>query len=175
MIHSASFRARGSPIAASACVASAGLCLRTSSMTFSKAALSSAEVEDVAATAAGADGLRTVWGGSAACWRVAGAITAPGGLKEVEKDAGVETLGFVLAAVLSVLSAIFAARLRAIGRVLGKGTFDLALDSLAHAVDTMTSASAVATAVEHNAFARTYEITAFPCGESQDAVGSRSS
>ena len=58
-------------IAACACVASAGLRLRTSSMTFSSASLSACEVDDVAATAAGTDGLRGA--GRAACWRVAGA------------------------------------------------------------------------------------------------------
>src|ERR1700692_3581877 len=75
MIHSASFRATGSDIAASAWVASAGLCLRTSSITFSSASVSVREVDAVAATAAGAGGgLRGV--GSAACWRVAGARLA---------------------------------------------------------------------------------------------------
>src|SRR6202011_5827489 len=72
MIHSASFFATGSDIAASVCVASAGLCLRTRSMTFSSASVSACEVDDVAATAAGAGGLRA-GGGKAACWRVAGA------------------------------------------------------------------------------------------------------
>mgnify|MGYP003693811633 CR=1 FL=1 len=47
--------ARPDPISPpAACVASAGLCLRTSSMTFSSASLSACEVDDVAATAAGA-------------------------------------------------------------------------------------------------------------------------
>src|SRR5258706_15632079 len=85
MIHSASFLATGSDIAAAVCVASAGLCLRTSSMTFSSAAASAWEVDDVAATAAGGGGLRTGAGGKAACWRVAGAkagagVAAGGGL-----------------------------------------------------------------------------------------------
>ena len=52
-------------------VASPGFCLRTSSMTFSRASLSACDVEDVAATAAGAtclrgDGKAGVAGGSQA-------------------------------------------------------------------------------------------------------------
>src|SRR5258706_12766766 len=78
MIHSASFLATGSDIAAAVCVASAGLCLRTSSMTFSSASASACEVDDVAATAAGGGGLRAGAGGKAACWRVAGAKTGAG-------------------------------------------------------------------------------------------------
>src|ERR1700733_16028245 len=74
MIHSASFLATGSDIAASAWVASAGLCLRTRSMTPSSASASACEVDDVAATAAGTAGLRACTGGRAACWRVAGSI-----------------------------------------------------------------------------------------------------
>src|SRR5215210_1535977 len=53
MIHSASLRATGSAIVAWAWVASAGLCLRTSSMTFSSALLSACEVDEVAAIVAG--------------------------------------------------------------------------------------------------------------------------
>src|SRR4030088_568983 len=78
MIHSASFLAPGSNIAASAWVASAGLCLRTSSMTFSSASVSACEVEDVAATAAGGGGLRVGGDGKAARWRVAGAMAGAG-------------------------------------------------------------------------------------------------
>src|SRR6266704_2506264 len=78
MIHSASFLATGSDIAAAVWVASAGLCLRTSSMTFSSASVSACEVEDVAATAAGGGGLRAGAGGKAACWRVAGAKAGTG-------------------------------------------------------------------------------------------------
>src|SRR5258705_11154597 len=78
MIHSASFLATGSDIAAAVCVASAGLCLRTSSMTFSSASVSACEVDDVAATAAGG-GLRAGAGGNAACWRAAGGKAGAGG------------------------------------------------------------------------------------------------
>src|SRR5713226_5641168 len=79
MIHSASFLATGSDIAASAWVASAGLCLRMRSMMFSSASVSDCEVDVVAATAAGATGLRAGAGGKAACWRVAGAMAGVAG------------------------------------------------------------------------------------------------
>src|SRR5689334_4403778 len=69
MIHSASLRATGSVIALSAWVASAALCLRTSSMTFSSVSMSALEVDDVAAIAAGVVGLRGT--GGAAARRVA--------------------------------------------------------------------------------------------------------
>src|SRR5258705_2958194 len=79
MIHSASFHATGSDIAAPAWVASAGLCLRTRSMTFSSASVSACDVDDVAATAAGAGGLRAGGGGETARFRAAGADAgAPG-------------------------------------------------------------------------------------------------
>src|SRR5713101_1767920 len=78
MIHSASFLATGSDIAAAVWVASAGLCLRTSSMTFSSESVSTCEVDDVAATAAGGAGLRAGASGKAACWRVAGAKAGAG-------------------------------------------------------------------------------------------------
>src|SRR4051794_41784338 len=78
MIHSASFRATGSEIAAAALVASPALRLRTSSITVSSVSLSACDVEEVAATAAGVTGLR-----GAACWRGAGAragaATGPAG------------------------------------------------------------------------------------------------
>src|SRR6202040_3083104 len=77
MIHSASFLATGSDIGASACVASAGLCLRMISMTFSSASVSACEVDVVAATTPPAPGLRA--GGKAACWRVAGAMAGAAG------------------------------------------------------------------------------------------------
>src|SRR5260221_2763322 len=79
MIHSASFLATGSDIAASVWVASTGLCLRTSSMTVSSASVSACEVDDGAATAACGAGLRAGAGGKAACWRVAGAIAGATG------------------------------------------------------------------------------------------------
>src|SRR5258708_16306473 len=77
MIHSASFLATGSDIAAWACVASAGLCLRTSSMTFSSASVSAWDVDDLAANAAVARGGRA--GGKAAYWRGEGARAGPAG------------------------------------------------------------------------------------------------
>src|SRR6266852_9727148 len=79
MIHSASFLATGSEITASAWVASAGLCLRMRSMTLSSASVSDCEVDVVAATAAGATGLRAGAGGKAACWRVAGGMAGAAG------------------------------------------------------------------------------------------------
>src|SRR5258708_5004193 len=94
MIHSASFLATGSDIAASVWVASTGLCLRTSSMTFSSASVSACEVDDVAATAACGAGLRAGAGGKAACWRVAGAIAGATGT-------GVATAAVFLAAALA--------------------------------------------------------------------------
>jgi hypothetical protein len=54
------------------------LCVRTSSITFSSASVSACEVDDVAAIAAGDDGLRAGAGGKAACWRAAGAKTGAG-------------------------------------------------------------------------------------------------
>src|SRR5580704_14987562 len=102
MIHSASFLATGSEIAASAWVASEGLCLRTSSMTFSSASVSACEVEDVAATAAWAGGLRAGGGGKAACWRVAGAMAGAAGLA-----AGILLEAVALAAVV-VAGVVFA-------------------------------------------------------------------
>ena len=63
MIHSASLRATGSPIAASACVASACFPRRTRSMTFCNAPRSAREVDDVAATTDGRVGLDSTRGG----------------------------------------------------------------------------------------------------------------
>src|SRR5882672_1023074 len=98
MIHSASFFATGSDIAAWACVASADLCLRTRSMTFCSASVSAWDVDDVAATAAVAGGLRA--GGKAACWRVAGARAGA---------AGAGARGAAAADGEVVLAAVFAA------------------------------------------------------------------
>src|SRR3954453_18847600 len=112
MIHSASLRATGSLIAAATWVASAGLCLGTSSMTFSNASVSAFEVDEVAATAAAGGGLRT--GGKAAGWRAAGVkMTGPG--------AGV--LGTAGAARGVLFVEACRTRLRAIGRGFGNGTF----------------------------------------------------
>src|SRR5438067_11159853 len=115
MIHSASLRATGSVIAASAWVASAGLCLRTSSMTFSNASVSAFEVDEVAATAAAGGGLRT--GGKAACWRVAGVMmTAP----------GEAVLGTASVAGGDLFDEACRTRVSAIGRGFGTGTFGCA-------------------------------------------------
>src|SRR5947208_3293886 len=115
MIHSASFLATGSDIAAAIWVASAGLCLRTSSMTFSSASVSACDVDDVAATAAGGGGLRAGAGGKAACWRVAGAKAGAG----VAAGATFLAAGFALGAKAGVaagaifLTATFTAGARA--------------------------------------------------------------
>src|ERR1700722_9726025 len=148
MIHSASFRATGSDMAASACVASAGWCLRTSSMTFSSASVSACEVDDVAATAAAAGGFRAVGGGNAACWRVAGRIAA-GADREGELFAAVFAAGVALGTTL-----------RAIGRGFGSGILGLGGEA------SPASARVVVIAVDRNAAARVVGITAFLCVES---------
>src|SRR5580693_5104705 len=145
MIHSASFLATGSDMSASACVASAGLCLRTSSMTFSSASVSACEVDVVAATAAVATGLRA--GGKAACWRVAGMIAAVAGTEGAA--------GEFFAAVFDAGVGL-GTTLRAIGRGFGSGILGLAADaSLAHAanpkISPETSARVVVIAVDRNA------------------------
>src|SRR5471030_755923 len=116
MIHSASFFATGSDIAASACVASAGLCLRISSMTFSSASVSACEVDDVAATAAGVVGLRAIGGGNAACCRVAGAMAG------IAVGASTVFLAAAFAAGAVFLAEGLGTTLRAIGRGFGNGT-----------------------------------------------------
>ncbi len=97
-------------------------------MTLSSASLSEVDVEDVAATAAGTAGLRAETGGSAACWRVAGAIAVfgagvAGGAIAVADFGGVLAEG--LSAVFSAFS-VLGTTLRAIGRALGIGTVCLA-------------------------------------------------
>src|SRR3981081_600441 len=121
MIHSASFFATGSDIAASVCVASAGLCLRTSSMTFSSASVSACEVDDVAATAAGAVGLRAA--GRAACLR---ALGAGGGASGAAVAAGLVFLAAEFATGAAGLAVVLGTILRAIGRGFGNGTFGFA-------------------------------------------------
>src|SRR6202035_2729239 len=125
MSHSASFLATGSEMVASAWVASAGLCLRSRSMTFSSASVSACEVDDVAATAAGVGGLRAGGGGKAACWRAAGAIAGAAGLAagillEAVVLAAVVVAGVVLVAVVFV-AGVLGTTLRAIGRGFGSG------------------------------------------------------
>src|SRR3981081_2745768 len=113
MIHSASFFAPGSDIAASVCVASAGLCLRTRSMTFSSASVSACEVDDVAATAAGAGGFRARAGGQAACLRCAGSIAG------ARVATGAVVLAAVPAAGAVFLVAVFGAGAVILAVVLG--------------------------------------------------------
>src|SRR5205085_9784004 len=157
MIHSASLRATGSLIAASAWVASAGLCLRTSSMTFSSASVSAFEVDEVAATAAAGDGLRT--GGKAACWRV-------GGVKMIVPGAPV--LGAASAAGGVLFVEACRTRLRAIGRGFGNGTVGCAQASARQAETPMANARLVATAVDRNTAERLDGVTKSLRGESFD-------
>jgi len=157
--HSASLRATGSDIAAWAWAASPGFCLRTSSMTFSSASLSACDVEDVAATAAGATCLRG--GGKAACWRVAGART--GGAGAGAAGAAGAAAAWAAGAAL-VRAADLGATLRAIGRGFGRGTFGLAQASRGNAASPTASARLVASAVDRKAAARAEGITAFLCG-----------
>src|ERR1700737_1874140 len=98
MIHSASFLATGSDIAASAWVASAGLCLRTSSMTFSSASVSGCEGDE-------GDAMAAVAG--------AGAVTGMVLLAAV-LAAGAVVLGDVLLAEV-LLAEVLGTTLRAIG------------------------------------------------------------
>src|SRR5207247_4348466 len=165
--HSASLRATGSDIAAWAWAASPGFCLRTNSMTFSSASLSACDVEDVAATAAGATCLRG--GGKAACWRVAGARTggagagAAGGAGAGAAGAAGAAAAWAAGAAL-VRAADLGATLRAIGRGFGRGTFGLAQASRGNAASPTASARLVASAVDRKAAARAEGITAFLCG-----------
>jgi hypothetical protein len=133
-------------------------------MTFSSASVSACEVDDVAATAAGAGGLRAGGGGKAACLRVAGSIAGAAG-------AGATTGAVFLASVfvaarMVVLVEALGAMLRAIGRGFGNGTFGMAQASAATADNTTASARLVAKAVDRNAAAREDGGTAFLRGES---------
>src|SRR3954447_2464558 len=154
MIHSASFAATGSDIAAAACVASAGLRLRTSSMTFSSTSLSDCGVDDVAAIAAGAGGFRAAGEGSAACWRVAGWIAGAGVAASSETG---------LAATV-----VFGTRLRAIGRGFGNGIFGFAAKASAaqNADNPTTSVRLAPNAVHRIAVARANGVTVIFPGES---------
>ena len=126
-------------------------------MTLSSASVSACEVEAVAATAAGATGLRA--GGKAACWRVAGARAGAAG---VLFAAGAVFLSAVFAA-----GAVLGTTLRAIGRAFGNGTFvGVAQASPANADAPTASVRQVASAVDRNAAARLDGVTAFLRGES---------
>jgi hypothetical protein len=136
-------------------------------MTFSSASVSACEVDDVVATAAGVGGLRAVGGGNAACWRVAGAIAGAD-----KAWAAVFAAGVAAAVLVGVF--FLGTTLRAIGRGLGSGTFDLAEASAAQADNPTASARVVAIAVDCNAAARADWVTAFLCGESRDGSRPRS-
>src|ERR1700722_19343890 len=160
MIHSASFLATGSDIAASAWVASAGLCLRIRSMTFSSASASACEVDDVAATAAGTTGLRAGAGARDACRRVAASIAgaAPDG----------EPGGSLFPAVFFAAGVVLGTTLRAIGRGFGSGPFDGAAASAAQVENPTASSRPVAHAVDRKAADREDWVTTFLRGESFD-------
>jgi hypothetical protein len=112
--------------------------------------LSDCGVDDVAATAAGATGLRA-GDGKAACWRVAGAN-------------GVAADGAGATAAVLAAGADLGTALRAIGRGLGSGTFGLAQASAAMADKPTASARLVANAVDRNAAARAGRVKVFLCG-----------
>jgi hypothetical protein len=120
-------------------------------MTFSSALVSDCEVEEVAATAAGAGGFRAV-GGRAACWRVAGAIAGTAG---AGGDAAVTDGGAFLAAGVAAGAVLLAELLgttpRAIGRGFGNGTFGLPQASPAHADNPTASSRLVAKAADRKA------------------------
>ena len=154
-------------MAASAWVAPAALCLRTSSMTFATASASACEVEEVAATAACGDTLRM--GGKAACWRGAGVNRAG---RAGTLAAGASNLTGVAARITTVPAAVVVleggaadacgAVLRPLGRGLGNGTACLAQASAENAKNAAPSAKPVANAVDRKAAERLAEITAFP-------------
>ncbi len=147
-------------------------------MTFSSASVSDCEVDEVAATAAGATGLRAGAGGKAACWRVAGAMAAAAGAAAVFLAAGFGAGAEFLAAVWGtelvgagvVGAGVLGTTLRAIGRGLGMGTFGLAQASAANADNPTASASVtsalVPKAVRRNVGGGTNGVTAFLRGES---------
>jgi len=128
--------------------------------------LSACEVDDVAATAAVATGLRAA--GSAACWRVAGAKAGA----EAGAGMGAGETGAVAAAAaccggfagVRLAGVVLGTILRAIGRGLGNGTFGLAEASTEMADSPTASARLVASALDRNAAGRTERITAFLCG-----------
>jgi hypothetical protein len=132
-------------------------------MTFSSASVSACEVDDVAAIAAGADGLRG-GAGKAAGWRVGGARAG------AAVAIGAVFWAAVLAAGAVFLAAVAGARLRAIGRGFGNGTLVSATASTVKADNPKdnpkASARLVANAVDRNAAARAGRVTAFPNGES---------
>src|SRR6185312_256796 len=152
----------GSEIAASTWVASPGLCLRTSSITFCSAPASACEVVAVAATAADGGGWR---GGSAACWRVAGSMAG----------AKWRAAGWPDLLAFFAVEVVFGTALRAIGRDFGSGTFGFVAAPAASAGQPIASprpaARAVDKAIERNAAACADRVTAFLRGESFNVLG----
>ena len=154
-----------------------GLCLRTSSMTFSSASLSACEVDG----RRGYRGRRRLACAEAA-GRHAGASRAPeaAALAPVRPAAVVQAAAVFAGGLAVVFAAVFAAAvlgttLRAIGRGFGSGTFGLAQASTGRADSPIASARLVASAVDRNAAARAEGVTAFLCGgESFNRSGLRS-
>ena len=145
---------------ASAWVASAGLCLRTSSMTFSSASVSACEVDDVAATAArGGGGLRG------------------GGRGRMLARRWGEACADAAAATEGSLAAVFArfwprlglgTTLRAIGLGFGSGTFSGVAQASPPTPTIPRQAPGMSprSAVDRNAAARLDGVTAFLRGGS---------
>jgi hypothetical protein len=126
-------------------------------MTFSSASVSVREVDDVVASAAGGGGLRC---GKAASWRIGGVA------REVIASAAA-SLGAVAGVSAVVFTGLLAARLRAIGRGLGNGSFfDPAQAFATDAENPTANARRIANAVNRNAAARLDGVTMFLGGES---------
>src|SRR5206468_12651133 len=137
--------------------------LRRSSMTFSSASLSACEVVEVAATAEGVTGLRVATEGG----RGGGPSGAAAPACAVRTGAAAVSLSVILSVVLGVAGAmaevVAGTTLRAIGRGFGSGTLVAASAETGNAA---ASARHVAKAVDRNAAARTFRVTAFLRGES---------
>ena len=123
--------------------------------------------------------MRAAEGGSAACWRVAGASA---GVAGAGTAGAVPSLGAAVLAAFAtgvdvgvVLDVALGTTLRAIGRGFGNGTFGLA-EALAAITDSPTaSARLAAKAVDRKAAVRAEGITALLCsGESFNRSSLRS-
>ena len=156
-------------------------------MTFSIASVSAFEVDEVAATAAGATCLRSGRAGAARgrdgkTGAIAGAGVGPG---PVSLAIGVSTgaaavataviLPGVLLLTVILLAVELGTKLRAIGRGFGRGTLGLAAQAFVASADNPTaSVRLVAKAVDRNAAARTRRFTAFLRCESFNRLSFRS-
>src|SRR6188508_2645706 len=109
-------------------------------MIFSSASLSACDVEDVAATAAGATCLRG--GGRAACWRVAGASNGGAGVGAATAATGAWVADVPGCAADGAVD--LGTTLRAIGRGFGRGTLGFAQASSGNTASPTASARLVA-------------------------------